>query len=281
MKLRKANFAGSWYPRSASGCEEEIRKFSKESQLVVDPGIKLTGGIVPHAGWYFSGRIACNVIEALSKGERPDAVIIYGMHLHPASPCYIMTEGAWETPLGEMVIEENIANEVAGRFEFDTTGQFNHDNTIELQLPFVRYFFGDVKFVPLGVPPVVESLEIGRAVAEIALRSGLTIKVIGSTDLTHYGLNYGFIPKGTGSDAVKWVYQENDRRIIEAMTAIDPERVIHEALERQNACCSGAAATALATAKALGADKAQCVAYASSYEKSPGDSFVGYAGILF
>jgi len=281
VNVRKANFSGSWYPKSAVECENQIARYLKEIEIQVEPGIKMTGGIVPHAGWYFSGNIACNVIHALSSGKKPDAIVIYGMHLHPASPFYIMTEGAWETPFGEIFVEEDIAKEIAGRFEFDTTSNFMHDNTIELQMPFIHYFFKDVKIIPIGVPPIATSLEIGKSVAQVATRLGITIKAIGSTDLTHYGMNYGFFPKGTGHTAVDWVQQENDQRIIDALVSMDPGRVIREALESQNACCAGAAATAIATAKAMGADRAQCIAYASSYEKSPGDSFVGYAGILF
>jgi hypothetical protein len=57
--------------------------------------------------------------------------------------------------------------------------------------------------------------------------------------------------------------------------------VINEALASQNACCAGAAATAIQAAKHLGADRAESIAYASSYDKNPSDSFVGYVGIVF
>lgn len=73
---------------------------------------------------------------------------------------------------------------------------------------------------------------------------------------------------------------QNDRQVIDAMLAMAPETVISQGLAHQNACCAGAAATAIAAAKHLGATQAQSVAYATSYEKSPGDSFVGYVGIV-
>jgi len=131
------------------------------------------------------------------------------------------------------------------------------------------------------VPPAVKSLEIGKAVTEIAKDLGLRINIIGSTDLTHYGMNYGYLPKGTGDQALDWVTQENDANIINAMTAMDPEKVINEALENQNACCAGAVATAITAAKYMGVKKAETISYATSYDKSPGDSFVGYVGIVF
>ncbi len=109
----------------------------------------------------------------------------------------------------------------------------------------------------------------------------LTAKVIGSTDLTHYGSNYGFTSQGRGKKAVDWVRSENDRRVINAMLALEPEKVISEALASQNACCAGAVATAIEAAKNLGADQADEIAYATSYDKNPGNNFVGYAGIVF
>lgn len=281
-KVRKAVFAGSWYPSRASECEKEITGFLTEGKRLNPPDRSLVGGIVPHAGWYFSGSIACNVINCLKGQDTADVVVIFGMHLHAGSPCYIMTEGAWETPFGAIAVEETLASELADKFPFtiETPTRFTQDNTVELQLPFIKYFFKNAKIVAMGVPPHNDSLEIGRAVVEISKRLGLRVKVIGSTDLTHYGTNYGFTGKGTGKKAVDWVRNENDRCFIDAMLALEPEKVIAEARARQNACCAGAAATAIEAAKHLGADRADELAYATSYDKSPGDSFVGYAGIV-
>jgi AmmeMemoRadiSam system protein B len=275
-------FAGSWYPASASECEREITGFLAEGQNLKSPQRRLVGGIVPHAGWYFSGSIACNVISRLQSEAMPDVIVVFGMHLHPDSPCYIMAEGAWQTPFGEIPVEENLAAELVNKFAFtvETPDRFNQDNTVELQLPFIKYFFKEAKIVAMGVPPSKSSLKIGQTVIALAKQLGLTAKVIGSTDLTHYGSNYGFTSKGRGQRAVDWVRSKNDRRVIDAMLALAPENVIDEALASQNACCAGAAATAIAAAKRLGADQADEIAYATSYDKSPGDSFVGYVGIV-
>ena len=283
MKARKAVFAGSWYPDSATECEREIKAFIKEAEVNAGITTKLTGGIVPHAGWYYSGSIACNVIKALSESSTPDVFLIFGMHLHAGSPSYIMKDGAWETPFGEIEIEGDIASELAKKypFEIETPQKFTRDNTIELQLPFIKYFFKDVKIVPMGVPPVEESLNIGIDAVKIAKELGLKAMVLGSTDLTHYGVNYGFVSHGTGSQAVRWVKNENDKRVIDAMLAMDPGKVINEATSNDNACCAGAAATAINAAKELGATRAELLTYFTSYDKSPGDSFVGYAGIVF
>ncbi len=282
MYARKANFAGSWYPETASGCEKEINRFLKEAKVKYTSSIKLKGGIVPHAGWYFSGSIACGVIQALSTDKHPDLVVIFGMHLHPDSPCCIMSGGTWETPFGEIEIEAELAGKLEKKFSFiERAADFSQDNTIELQLPFIKYFFNKVKILPIGVPPSKSSIEIGREVVKSARRLGLSVKLIGSTDLTHYGYNYGFSPKGSGADAIDWVRNKNDRGFIDTVLSMDPVKIINEAQKNNNACCSGAVAAAVAAAKQLGVKKAELAAYATSYDKRPDDSFVGYAGILF
>jgi AmmeMemoRadiSam system protein B len=283
MGIRKADFAGSWYPGLPDDCEREILTFLKDKNISSPSGKPLIGGIVPHAGWYFSGSIACNVISALKDEIPPDVVVIFGMHLHADSPCYIMKEGGWETPFGDIQIANELTGKLIEKFPFniETAENYQRDNTIELQLPFVKYLFENVKIAPIGVPPATDSLRVGEAVAEIANELGLKIKVIGSTDLTHYGYNYGFVTKGTGPAAVDWVRNSNDRRVIDAMLDMKPDNVINEARASQNACCAGAASTAIACANFLGATRAESIAYATSYDKSPGDSFVGYVGIVF
>ncbi|MBW2367312.1 MAG: AmmeMemoRadiSam system protein B [Deltaproteobacteria bacterium] len=283
MHIRKTLFAGSWYPADATSCEWEINKFLKEDSHFGTDENACIGGIVPHAGWFYSGAIACQVIRRLALKPPPDVILIFGMHLASGSPNYIMTNGAWETPFGDLVIDSDLARELTKRFAFqvETTTEFKSDNTIELQLPFIKYFFNSVKIVPIGVPPDHSSIELAKSAADAATRLGLQVRVIGSTDLTHYGRNYGFMPKGTGSSAVDWVRDKNDRQVIDAILAMDPEKVLTNAAANNNACCAGAAASAIAVAQSLGAETSRTVAYATSYDKSPGDSLVGYVGIVF
>lgn len=282
MELRKAIFAGSWYPGRASACDKEIEQFLGHKIDLDDSNQKWMAGIVPHAGWHYSGRIACQVVNLLREPETIDLVVLFGMHLHPSSPNHMMPKGAWETPFGDLPVAEGLAAALLERFAFqvETPQRFVRDNTVELQLPFVKRLLDPKEFLAIGVPPTPGSLDIGRAVADWARESDKRIKVIGSTDLTHYGANYGFSPRGGGKQAVTWVRDQNDRRVIDAMLAMAPEQVIEEGIANQNACCAGAAATAIAAAKKLGATQARTVAYATSYDMSPGDSFVGYAGVV-
>ena len=283
MNYRPADFAGSWYPSNRSDCLKAIEDYIKSGPPCPEDGKEAVGGIVPHAGWYFSGKIACNVIKCLGEGSPPDTVILFGRHLHSGSPNYIMEAGEWETPLGFLKIDGELSRRITVEFSFslETTDSYEQDNTIELQLPFVKYFFPQTMILPVGLPPKPSSLEIGKRIAEIGQSLGRKMVVIGSTDLTHYGYNYGFTPKGTGKAAVEWVKYENDRQMIDLMLSMDAKMVIDEARRNFNACCGGAVAAAISAVKQIGAISASELIYSTSYDVRPDSSFVGYAGIVF
>ena len=283
MGIRKAELAGSWYPGGKTDCLGNIEEFSNADVPCPDDAESIVGGIVPHAGWYFSGQIACNVIKRLNIGEEPDTCIIFGRHMHPGSDNIIMKEGQWATPIGVIQIDAGFAARLTDEFNFtvETDSRYEQDNTIELQLPFIKYFFHRTRIVPVSLPPKTASLEIARRVAEISKDMGRRSVVLGSTDLTHYGYNYGYTPQGVGEDAVEWVKNVNDKRIVDLMVAMDGEDIIQESLKNHNACCPGAAGAAVEAAKILGAKKGGKIAYSTSYDIRPDSSFVGYAGIVF
>jgi AmmeMemoRadiSam system protein B len=283
MGLRNADFAGAWYPGNKSECRRAIEEFSDACIPCPEDAEDRVGGIVPHAGWYYSGQIACNVIKCLEREIKPDTCIIFGRHLHPGSSNFIMNEGQWDTPLGELEIDSELAAQLSEEYPFiaETSSRYDQDNTIELQLPFLKYFFPKIKIVPIGIPPKMESISIAARSVQISEEHGRSVIVLGSTDLTHYGYNYGFTPKGVGEEAVDWVKNENDKHVVDLMVNMDERGVISEALENHNACCSGAAGAAIAAAKALGATKGNKIVYATSYDIRPDSSFVGYVGIVF
>lgn len=296
MQKRRAAFSGSWYPDDPGACREAIERFLGEGKDDKTKMVKkrCVGGIVPHAGWFFSGSIACRVIAAVAThfdvsgigafgNTRPDVIMVFGMHMHPSSPACVMSGGHWETPLGDLEVHGEIARMLAvnaGVHPCDATS-FPQENTIELQLPFIKHFFPEAAIVPVGVPPTAQAETIGKCAVEAATRQGLTMAIIGSTDMTHYGSNYGFSPKGTGKKALAWVKNENDRSAIDAMVAMESQKVIEEGLKHRNLCCSGAVAAAISAAKSLGAVKGIEIDYATSHDKSPGESFVGYSGVVF
>jgi AmmeMemoRadiSam system protein B len=80
---------------------------------------------------------------------------------------------------------------------------------------------------------------------------------------------------------VNWVKKENDKGFIDRALEMDIEGLLTHAEKNDSACSAGAAASAVATCKALGAKKGVLLDYYTSYEIMPDDSFVGYGGIAY
>jgi AmmeMemoRadiSam system protein B len=168
-----------------------------------------------------------------------------------------------------------------GRMEVKKESPTSGDNTVEIQLAMVKYFFPEAKLVAIRSPLSLKAEILGKEVAEIAKKEGISILAIGSTDLTHYGPNYGFLSKGSGPASVEWVKEENDKGFVDRALKMDAGGLLKHAIENDSACSAGAALSAMATCKALGAEKGILLDYYTSYDIMPDDSFVGYAGILY
>ena len=105
--------------------------------------------------------------------------------------------------------------------------------------------------------------------------------MIGSTDLTHYGPNYDFTPRGTGPDALAWVREHNDRRLLDCLLGLRHNEALELAQRERSACSAGAAVAAARYAELRGAASGRLLEYATSHDRHPGSSFVGYAAISF
>lgn len=277
MRVRPRMLPPGWYPGSKSSCVSEIQEFVAGVKPL-PAGTKVYGGMVPHAGWYFSGKLAARVFYLAAQSSQPEVVVLFGGHLGGGPPLLVMEE-AWETPLGEVPLATEFYQPLSSRLTLrpESPG----DNTIEVNLPFVRHFFPQSRVLALRSPQTREALTLGEAVVEVARELGKSLLLFGSADLTHYGPNYGWAPKGLGAAAVKWVKEVNDKRFLDAVLKLDPLAAITAANQDQSSCSAGAPAAAIAGAKKLGAAQALLVDYYTSYDVMPGDSFVGYGGVLF
>lgn len=284
MEKKRTAFAGTWYPAAADECKSAIQQFLTDN--TGPAGGRFVAGIVPHAGWVFSGSIACRTIASLVPSEKSrsvDTIVLFGAHMHRQSEPFIMTRGAVETPLGDIEVDGDLVDALCDNISIRKRppARFVEENTLELQYPLIRYFFPEARIVVCGVAPSFFAPIIGTMTVEVADTLNRHIRVIGSTDLTHYGPNFGFSPAGSGKQAVDWVKTENDAAAIDAMTSMDDKAIIAQGLDHHNMCCPGAVAATAAAATKMGAAKAHLLAYDTSFDKTRSDSFVGYAGMLY
>jgi MEMO1 family protein len=278
MNIRPRTLPVGWYPGSGQECQSELAAFVAEVKPL-PAGTRVYGGVMPHAGWYFSGKLAARVFYLASKIQQPQVVCIFGGHLGGSTPPLLVQDEAWETPLGNIDMATSmfapLQQKIACRPE--SPG----DNTIEVQLPMVKNFFPQAKLLAVRAPHSQQAVQLGQAVAQTAQELNLSLLAFGSSDLTHYGPNYGWAPKGFGAEAVKWVKEVNDKRFLDAILKLDTRDALADALQDQSSCSPGGAVAAIAGAQKMGATKALLVGYYTSYDVMPADSFVGYGGVIW
>ena len=280
MQLRTRFLPQGWYPDTAKACRTEIESFSQYINGFHLGDALCRGGLVPHAGWYFSGRLAALVFHACARGPKPDVVALFGGHLGTGAGI-IYADQAWDTPLGPIECDLELAQSLTQQLGLRPEGVHTNDNTVEVQIPLVKYYFPDSRLVALRVPHSEKAIELGRTLVQTAVAQGKTIMPIGSTDLTHYGPNYGFTPQGSGPEAVRWVREVNDKGFIEKCLTMDGPGLLKHAADNSSACSAGGAAAAVSACRSLGAEEGRLLDYYTSYDIMPGQSLVGYAGIVF
>jgi len=248
---------------------------------------RIVAGIVPHAGWFFSGPTAAKVFLSIAAKESPKTFVIFGaVHVPGVRVNSVFASGAWDTPLGPVEVDEDLAVSLlahCGSVLSPGTDAHLYEHSIEVQLPMIKYLFPEAKVVPVAVPPGESAVELGSAVGRMIRSDNLDAVVIASTDLTHYGDNYGFTPAGLGPDGYEWM-RENDGHIIGLALKMMPDEILTEAAMKYNACGPGAMAGAVAAARAMGVKEGKLIEYMTSHDVYPQGGFtmgVGYAGIVF
>ncbi len=291
MQARKPIVAGQFYPGQNDSCIDRINECRDAETLAENLPETIVAGIVPHAGWTFSGSLAALVFSAIKQQhEKVHTFIIFGAaHGYFGSSPAVYNRGSWITPLGEVFVDEELAADVlsAAPSVSDLSAHRN-EHSIEVQLPFIQYLFPGAKIIPVIVPPREHAVTLGESIGEIiAGNEQKKIVCIGSTDLTHYGPRYGFTPMGVNTEALKWADTVNDQMFIDLALKLEPESLLASTAENCNACGGGAAAATIAAAKHLGKTEGMLLAHTNSNEimlrnmhTTSADS-VGYAAIIF
>ena len=270
MKIRKSMLPTGWYPRINEDITGFLSPFKAQNRKKTD------AAIAPHAGWYYSGKIAAKAVSLLK--DDIETLVVIGGHLPKAYPVLIAMEDAAETPLGEIPIDKEFRDAFCKKIKAEEDAYM--DNTVEVLLPMVRYYLPKAKLFWLRLPAGLESYETGKSLAITAAQLGRKIGVLASTDLTHYGKNYGFSPKGAGKEALQWVRDVNDKLFIEAVEAGSPELVLERASCDHSSCSAGAVLGAMGFA-GTGAMLLEYGTSADAEEGNVPESFVGYASFVY
>jgi AmmeMemoRadiSam system protein B len=283
--MRKSIRAGSFYPRSEPQLRHMLDSFFDSLGGLSEPETHASiGGLVPHAGYVYSGKVAAHTFKEMKK-QLPHTFVVLGPnHTGLGSQVAIMTEGGWETPLGIIDIDTELATRIFKECEIldDDYTAHSQEHSIEVQLPFIQYI-GGRKFVPisLGMQDVETAQEVGTAIADavhsLSHSHSLSVGIVASSDLTHFGAAYGFMP--TRQDPLEWM-KEVDGKILSGIENMSLETV-YKAAEKTTACGYGCIGAMITACKNLGLNNSKILQYTTSYDVSGDKStVVGYGAAV-
>ena len=279
LEIRQPAVAGSFYDGDLKSLNIQIEncflhKIGPGKIPLVNPKRQnnIIGLISPHAGYMYSGPVAANGFYKIALGGKPDSIIILGPnHRGFGEDVSIMTEGKWKTPLGELEIDTEMADDILKNSKIIKNDKKAHqyEHSIEVQLPFIQYIFGkDIKFVPICMTrqDINTDIEIAKSICSSVVDKNILI--IASSDFTHYE------PQE---------YAENvDKQAINAILEFNPEK-LYDMIYHQNLtmCGPGPITVMLIACETLGSKKAELLKYATSGDVSGMyNQVVGYASLI-
>lgn len=274
--IRSPAVAGSFYP-----AETEKLKGLLEECFVANPlgprGVRaplpsLLGGMVPHAGFIYSGACAAHFYYSLERDI--ERVILLGVNHRGRGPkAAFSPAGYWETPLGRVRVDQALQESLRDAVDFLVEDERAHleEHSIEVQLPFLQTVLKEFSFLPLSLSylSVKECERLGEAIAEVYEServAGRRALLIASSDLSHY-----LTPAES---------ERRDGMALEQVLALDPVGLLKTVEEEEITMC-GVFPTAvfLFAARVLEARHARLLRRYHSGDAVPMREVVGYASV--
>ncbi len=266
MTLRKAVFAGQFYPADADDLRSMIQSFDAKPERRE----KARGIMVPHAGYVYSGLVAGAVYSAVEVPER--VIILSTKHRMQGLDLGLWESGRWATPLGEAEIDVELSRRLmkyCPSVEFDDTAHIQ-EHSGEVQVPFVQYCNPAAKICCMVVrsEKLKDLQEIGRGIAKAVGAVEGEVLVVASTDMSHY--------------VAQETAEKNDRMLIDSILALDEEKMFHDVQRYSISMCGYAPTIAMMVAcKEMGSTGGTLVKYATSGDVTGEKAeVVGYAGVV-
>ena len=280
MKKRPPAQAGTFYPDTEGALRTQIQQSFLHplgpGAIPTIPGTRnqnLLGLIVPHAGYSYSGPVAAHSYYHQASAGIFESIIILGPnHTGLGSGVSTITEGEWSTPLGDVPIDTDLAQEIVDSSDLVDVEDEAHRNehSIEVQLPFLQFIYPRrFKFVPICMmlQDLQTSIEVGEAIAKAAENHRAI--VLASSDWTHYE------PQEQA--------QSKDKQAIEEALQMN-EKKFQEIIEERSvsACGYGPVTAMIHAAKLRGAKSGNLLSYQTSGDVTGDKSaVVGYAAASF
>lgn len=267
-EIRPPAVAGRFYPGSSREIEpllDELLGSDRQAE-------RWAGAIVPHAGWIYSGRLAAEVFNRIEFPGR--VIVVCPKHHRDGANWAVAPHRTWGLPGRQLASDPELAAKLAGAvtgLELDAAAH-RAEHAIEVQLPFIARLAPEASVVGMAIHggDWLRLREAARQMAGVLCEYAEPPLLVVSTDMNHYL-----------DDAQT---RRIDRMALDAIEALDPERLLSTVKENGITMCGVLPAVlVMQTLRELGVlNRCQSVGYATSADSS-GDKarVVGYAGMLF
>jgi MEMO1 family protein len=273
--IRRPAVAGRFYPGDPQELRDDVRSYLSSSDpsdnnATSGPLISAIGCIAPHAGYMYSGHVAGAVFRRIEIPEL--CIVLCPNHTGVGHALAIMSDGAWETPLGNVPINSTFAAKLKNNFAAlqDDATAHRAEHATEVELPFLLVRQPKLRFVPIAIGTSRFELldQLGEALASTIAAQNNPVLIVASSDMNHYE-----------SDAITRI---KDHQAIERILTLDPRGLYDVVTQRAISMCGfGPTVAMLTAARKLGAKSAELVKYATSGDISGDrDRVVGYAGVV-
>jgi AmmeMemoRadiSam system protein B len=268
---REPLVAGQFYPSDAEELKKQVSSFLEKQNKFSDAPAKAL--IAPHAGYTYSGRCAASAYKQLGENA---VFLILGVN-HSGIGKTSLSLKDFKTPLGTAKNEIILTRKLKELgIEVNEEAQ-DAEHSIEVQLPFLQVLFDKIEFVPLIVGSDYKKYISG--IARVLQGYSKKVCIIASSDMTHYGLNYYYLPF---TEKVKENLYELDRKALEFIEKIDADG-FNSYIDKTGATiCGRYTISLLLELMELQKSKAKLIEYYTSGDIARNySSAVGYASIAF
>ncbi len=263
--VRKPAVAGLFYPSDRA----ELKKLLSELCGEEPPEkLKVKAVLVPHAGYVYSGRTACDVYKRI---EIPKRVLLLGTnHTGNGGVISVYSGQAWETPFGFVEIDPELREEVLVHPLVEAEDMAHlYEHSLEVQVPFLQRYGSNPKILPIVISHLnyETAKEFGRFLGNTIIDKEVLVVI--SSDMSHYE---------EAQEA-----RRKDEILISAMERLATDELYYKALQYDISMCGFIpAVVGIEAAKVLGARRGMVIDYSNSGETT-GDftKVVAYLGMVF
>lgn len=193
LKCREMAVAGKFYPASKFTLQKEFNKFLSGYASPVKSDSLVRALIIPHAGYSFSGQTAIRTIASALHKRYKRIVVLAPSHYVRFNGIALPDYEIAKTPFGDIEICLSEIEKIDNPFFSYIKEAHECEHSLEVELPIIKYFFDSIPILPF----VCGSLnnESIKQISEELLKfwNDDTLWII-SSDFTHYGRNFGYLP---------------------------------------------------------------------------------------